>query len=172
MADKISKKEAVRRVIATLGMGTSTADIQAEVKKRFDLDMTPGHVSTTKGELRREAAAKKANPEPASQSATEKMAKNEAVYRAVLALGKDASRGELHDYVQEHFGHDMDLNHVSAAKVSAVRKMEKSTATQAHSAQRANGQTVALADILKVRELVNRVGADNLYTLIGAITGR
>jgi hypothetical protein len=53
----------------------------------------------------------------------EKVTKNEAVRRAVAELGKDAKRGQLRDFVKERFGIEMDLDHVSAARVAALRKL-------------------------------------------------
>jgi hypothetical protein len=173
---KLSKKEAVRQVVATLGMDASPTEMQKEIKERFGIEMTTGHISTTKGELRREGGKKKSRskPKPAAQPpAGEKLTKNEAVYRAVVALGKDAPRTKVRDYVKENFGFEMDLNHVSAAKVAAVRKMESAPATtKGHRAATPNSTSLLLADIQKVRELVEKVGADNLRTLIGLIAGR
>src|SRR5437764_277473 len=57
--EKISKKEAVRRSLARLGKDAQPVEIQADVLGRFGIEMTTGHISTTKGELRREAAGKK-----------------------------------------------------------------------------------------------------------------
>src|SRR5262245_52101937 len=59
---KITKKEAVRRSLAKLGKDAKPAAIQADIRERFGLEMTPGHITTTKGELRREAAKGKAAP--------------------------------------------------------------------------------------------------------------
>jgi hypothetical protein len=176
MAEQPTKIEATRRAIAALGKDANSAEIQDYVKKHYDLEMTPGHVKTNKAKVLRELEAEAGKAQPAAP--TEKISKNEAVYRAVLAMGKDASGSELRDYVKKHFGHDLTLNHVSAAKGTALRKMEKPPSAPAQPvsspapAEPADGKTVALADILKLRELVNRVGADNLRTLIGAITGR
>jgi hypothetical protein len=171
MAEQLTKIEATRRAIAELGRDAKPADIQSHVKKRFGIEMTLAHAKTNKNKILREQGGEAAGKvQPASPPV--KVAKNEAVYRAVLALGREASRGLLRDYVKEHFGHEMDLNHVSAARAAALRKMAKAPEPQAQPAVPADGSTVALADILKLRELVNRVGADNLRALVGAITGR
>jgi hypothetical protein len=72
---KITKKEAVRRSLKKLGNDAPTRDIQADIKKRFHLDMTTDHISTTKSQLRKEAskaesakpaAAQPARPAPAN----------------------------------------------------------------------------------------------------------
>jgi hypothetical protein len=171
MAEKISKKEAVRQVVATLGLDASPTEIQKQIKERFQIEMTTGHISTTKGQLRREAASKEARPEPTAQPAREKVTKKEAVYRAVVALGQDASRGDLRDYVKKHFGYDLDPNHVSAAKVVAVRKLTAAPAPKAQPVVPTNSNSVLLADVETLRELIDKVGADNLRKLIGLITG-
>ena len=69
---KVSKKEGVRRALAELGKDATTAQIQGWVKDRQGIDMTLGHISTTRGELRRaeagqgKAAKKPAAPKPAA----------------------------------------------------------------------------------------------------------
>ena len=57
--------------------------------------------------------------------AREKITKNEAVRLALVELGKDAPRGRIQGFVKERFGFDMNLNHVSAARVAAIRKLAK-----------------------------------------------
>jgi hypothetical protein len=68
---KITKKEAGRRSLKKLGPDAATKDIQADIKKRFGIDMTSNHISTTRGELRKEAAqsAPAAKPEEAKPAA-------------------------------------------------------------------------------------------------------
>jgi hypothetical protein len=61
----------VRRSLKKLGADAPNKDIQADIKKRFGLDMTTDHISTTKGELRKEAsknapAAKQKETKPAA----------------------------------------------------------------------------------------------------------
>src|SRR5262245_47965609 len=65
--EKITKKEAVRRSLKRLGQDAKPAAIQADIRERFGLDMTPGHITTTKGELRREAAKGKTAPRKAGR---------------------------------------------------------------------------------------------------------
>src|SRR5262249_7995284 len=60
--EKITKKEAVRRSLAKLGQDAKPALIRADIKERFGIEMTPAHITTTKGELRRQAAKGKAAP--------------------------------------------------------------------------------------------------------------
>src|SRR5262249_53717287 len=71
---KIKKKEAVRRSLKKQGADAPNKDIQADIKKRFGIDMTTNHISTTKGELRKEAsknapAAKQMKAKPAAAQA-------------------------------------------------------------------------------------------------------
>jgi hypothetical protein len=58
-SETITKKEAVRRSLAKLGKNAQPVEIQKDIKDRFGIDMTTGHISTTKGELRRGAKGKK-----------------------------------------------------------------------------------------------------------------
>ena len=68
---KITKKEAVRRSLARLGEDAMPADIQKDIRERFEIEMGTGHISTTKGELRREAAQKVATPGATEEPATD-----------------------------------------------------------------------------------------------------
>jgi hypothetical protein len=75
MAETVNKKEAVRRAMAHLGDDTKAAVLRDWIKQQFNLDMTADHVSTARGEIRRERAgqpksgAKKptAKPKPGSK---------------------------------------------------------------------------------------------------------
>src|SRR5262245_58867457 len=52
---KISKLEAVRRAMAELGNKAKRGDIQAFIKEKFGSEMSPDHISTSKGEILRKA---------------------------------------------------------------------------------------------------------------------
>ena len=49
----ISKKEAVRLALEKLGRDAKPAQLRPYIKATFGLDMTPAHITTAKGELRR-----------------------------------------------------------------------------------------------------------------------
>src|SRR5579859_5303425 len=90
---KITKREAVRQALAALGNDAMPVRIQGWVKEHLGVEMTAGHVSTTKGELLRKAASETpAGPAPqAASSASEgPISKFEAVRRALAKLGKKA----------------------------------------------------------------------------------
>src|SRR4051812_47951611 len=87
---KVTKKEGVRRALAELGQDATTARIQGWVKEHLGIDMTTGHISTTRGELRRAKAGngkrskKAAAPKPAvpKEQATESVARTQGQPRA------------------------------------------------------------------------------------------
>jgi hypothetical protein len=54
MAETVNKKEAVRRAMAHLGDDTKAAVLRDWIKQQFAIDMTADHVSTARGEIRRE----------------------------------------------------------------------------------------------------------------------
>jgi hypothetical protein len=80
---KIKKKEAVRRSLKKLGADAPNKDIQADIKKRFGIDMTTNHISTTKGELRKEAS----NSAPAAKQEETKPATAQPAKAASLSNG-------------------------------------------------------------------------------------
>jgi hypothetical protein len=67
-ANSISKKEAVRLALKALGRDAKPAQLQPYIKSTFGIDMTPGHITTAKGEFLRKGK-KKAAPKPQSQPA-------------------------------------------------------------------------------------------------------
>jgi hypothetical protein len=124
----ISKMEAVRRSMGSLGSDAAPRDIQAEVKKRFGIDMSADHVSTCKGEIIRKAktqAGAGGTPRPAN------------------GAQKPAAR-----------------------PMPAVARQDRPP--QAAGQQPAGGPSISLQDVLAVKGLVERVGAEQLQALIAA----
>ena len=188
MAEKITKTEAVRRALTELGNNAMPVAIAGWVKDKLGIEMTPGHVSTTKGQLLRDAG-KETAPIPAVPAALDpqppRLTKNEAVRLAVVELGKEANRVQVQGFVKDRFGIDMGLDHVSTAKALALRTLaEKKPATkkpasvepkavskpkeQPSPAKTAttNGKHIHLADIQALKGLVERVGSEALRTLV------
>jgi hypothetical protein len=118
-----------------------------------------------------------------------KVRKLDAVEQAMKALGKDATREQLRGYVKGTFGYDMTVDHVSNCKGDLAKRAKKKTAAKKAAAPKAapqkatapaqlkpaatagnNGRprTVALEDVLALKALVDRVGADGLRQLIAA----
>jgi hypothetical protein len=118
----ITKKEAVRLELKKLGRNAKPAQLQPYIKATFGIDMTPAHITTTKGELLRgkrskgKAAGKK--PEPSSKPPAAAAATKPSALKAPQGGNGAAARG------------------------------------------------VSLNDIGVVKELLGRVGADSLRTLI------
>ncbi len=116
----------------------------------------------------------------------EKISKQEAVRRALAHFGRDAKPGQMRPWIKEQFGIDMGADHISTAKGSILKaagkgksKAKASTAKTASPAVPARKDAPApatsgraagipLHDILSVKELVARVGRDQLHTLIDA----
>jgi hypothetical protein len=120
---------------------------------------------------------------PASATGKKKIKKKEAVRRALKKLGPDASNKDIQDHVKKRFHLEMSTNHISttkgelrkeASKTKPTEKLESSTPVAAQPARSAaaNGKSkaVAMEDVLTLRSLVNRVGADHLRTLIDVMS--
>lgn len=56
----VTKKEAVRQALSALGMDAPRAELHKFIKEHFDLDVTPNHISSCKGEIQRAKKPKKA----------------------------------------------------------------------------------------------------------------
>jgi hypothetical protein len=118
------------------------------------------------------------------------MTKKEAVRKALKKLGRNAKPAQLQPYIKEMFGFDMTPAHITTAKGELLRGKGgkgKAAGKKRHPAAQApalpaapqqgapkappagNGAAagrVSLKDIAVVKDLLGRVGADNLRTLI------
>ena len=138
-------------------------------------------------------AAKKA---PTPKKAPGGISKMEGVRRAMADLGSDAKPLRIQSYVQEKFGIEMNTDTISTYKAGIARAAAKAKAATQTPASAAiskpaapaptaaaapappsvasptNGQaaSIPLQDILLVKELVGRVGADNLRKLIDVLS--
>jgi hypothetical protein len=208
MADKtISKNEAVRLAIVELGQQATRGQIQAFVKERFGFEMSPNHVSVARvAALRKLQAAPQPEAQPAAAPAPargtknggppaaspqpaegEKVTKKEAVRRALAALGKDAKPIAIQGWVKDNLAIDMTTDHISTTKGELLRKARKKPAARKPAASpqppgqaapalpavkvaNAKRSAVEMADILTLKDLVRRVGAAHLRTLIDVIS--
>jgi hypothetical protein len=113
----------------------------------------------------------------------EKITKMEAVRRALAHFGKGGKPAQMQGWIKEQLGIDMGTDHISTAKGEILRKKggkAKKTAPKpavqpaaastspAKSSGKAGG--IPLEDILAVKELVGRLGARPLHTLIDAFS--
>jgi hypothetical protein len=100
------------------------------------------------------------------------MTKQEAVRRALSELGNDAKPTQIKGFVKERLGIEMTTDHISTAKGDILRKAGgkgKSVAKKPQVQSAAPAKTdIPLEDILSVRDLVGRLGAEPLRTLIDA----
>jgi hypothetical protein len=174
--EKVTKNEAVRRALVALGRDAKRGAIRDFVKERFDLEMDLDHVSAARVAALRKLAAQE--PPPPPQAA--KIAKKEAVRRALATLGKNAQTAEIQRHLKQAFDIDMTAGHISTTRGEIRREGKKAKARPA--AKEAVGLEVAeavgqptpaavlLDDLLKIRELVDRVGADRLRVLIDVMS--
>lgn len=116
------------------------------------------------------------NAEGAS-AAPKKISKQEAVRRSLLKLGEDAMPLAVQAEVKKTFDLDVSRNYVSDIKAKALKAAAPAKkAAPAPEGPPARGEgadagaTVSLEDVLAVRGLVERVGADNLRKLIDAFS--
>jgi hypothetical protein len=104
------------------------------------------------------------------------MTKQEAVRRALSELGNDAKPTEIKGFVKERFGIEMTTDHISTAKSDIRRKAgrkgksvaKKPPQVQSAAAKGSGKTDIPLEDILSIKDLVGRLGAEPLRTLIDA----
>ena len=119
------------------------------------------------------------------------MTKMEAVKRAMDSLGRDAKPLAIQSYVSDHFNIEMTTAHVSDCKKKLLKRAPGSNtltprkkraaprphAPSAHPAPppqadggpRRHAGAVLLEDVLTTKELLDRVGAERLRTLIDGL---
>jgi hypothetical protein len=112
---------------------------------------------------------------------TEKITKKDAVRQAMAALGNDAMPAAIQGWVKKKLGIEMTAGHVSVTKSELLRAPKKEKATAKTKVQPAparpipatvNGNSIRLEDIIALKGLVDRVGADHMRTLIEVVAGR
>jgi hypothetical protein len=117
----------------------------------------------------------------------EQITKMEAVRRALAHFGKGGKPAQMQGWIKQQLGIDMSTDHISTAKGEILRKKggkakkpaakkaapkpavqpaAASTSLAKSSGGKAGG--IPLEDILAVKELVGRLGARPLHTLIDA----
>src|SRR5262249_29970381 len=113
------------------------------------------------------------------QAATGEISKQEAVRRALAALGKEATAADIQKHVKDNFNLDMTIDHIYTAKSSVLKKGKKKAkkarsskaaaaaqpAVQPAPVARTPAGGISLEDIEAVKGLLGRVGADNLKAL-------
>jgi hypothetical protein len=120
---KPNKMEAMRQVLAKLGDGAPTQQIQSELRETFGIEMTTKNIATYRADILKKRQQKKAK-KPAAKKPEQ--AKQEPVTR------------------------------------------QESPARQPVSGNGRGSTAIELADVLAVRSLVDRVGAEQLRALIAA----
>jgi hypothetical protein len=63
----LTKREAVRRALGDLGPDATPTQMQGHIRSKYGIDMTPNHISTEKGNLRKQQGA--ASPPPQASAA-------------------------------------------------------------------------------------------------------
>jgi hypothetical protein len=125
----------------------------------------------------------------------EQITKQEAVRRALKAMGRDAIPTQMQPYIKQNFGIEMSIKHISTSKSILLHKKKagkgkgaKKPAAQGAAVSEGEAKEVGrkvlvqqkpaarggkeagipLEDILFIKGLVGRLGPDQLHTLIDA----
>jgi hypothetical protein len=145
--------DAVKAALAHLGNEARPLDIQSFVKTKYNISMTADHISNYKGEILRRAkatakpaAAKK--PAATKKPASPKAASPKAAAPKAAAL-KPAAKPSAH-------------------KPAVAKAAAHKPAPAAKGPASVSG--VSLPDIKTVKDLVHRVGANELRTLIDLLS--
>jgi hypothetical protein len=112
--------------------------------------------------------------------------KMEGVRRVLAKLGPDTKPLQIKDYLKRHYGIEMNISHISNYKSELLGKTKAKVAAAAKKAgaapavkpapvarpqaAKAGPSGVSLEDIRTVKELVGRVGADSLRSLIDMLS--
>ena len=148
----LTKMDAVRQAMSKLGFDAGRAAIRDFVKARFGIEMTADHISTCKADIlrRRKVGPKSVGPaaRPAKSAVGTANAVNGPVHKSTAAKPVTAAA--------------QSKNYPATARVPEHEAKNGSAKT---------GAGISLKDILAVKDLVGRVGASQLKTLIDAFNG-
>jgi hypothetical protein len=150
-ATELSKKELVRRAIGHLGRDAKPLQIQAHIKAKFGVEMTPNHISASKTEVLREMGGAKAT---ATAAAAPAPAKPAATVQPAVAT--PATKPATQKQAAQK----------TAAKKPTSPKPQTTPVIAVASGSGETAGSVALADVQAVKALLARVRADDLKTLI------
>jgi hypothetical protein len=142
----ISKKEAVRRALQKLGRDAKPAQIQPYIKQTFGFDMTPGHITTAKGEILRGKGGPGKPAAPQEQPAPQPQGQRLAA--AATATPKAADDGK------------------AKAQTAPAKQPTTAPVSSPKVAPQAAGGGITLEDIAATQALLQRVGAEHLKQLI------
>jgi hypothetical protein len=112
----------------------------------------------------------------AVQANGEAISKMEAVRRALAELGKDAKPLQMKEYIESHLGVEMSTDHISTykstlLKAGAGKKKPGRKPKIAPLAARTTGKgSIDMQDIRAVKELADRIGADNVRQLVDVLS--
>jgi hypothetical protein len=182
-----NKTEAVRQALDELGQDAKAAKIQNYLKDRLGMEATTKQITDARSKILQKAAGqgqvKEALALPqGSGSASSDITKMEGVRRALAELGPDAKPVAIRDYLQNRFGMEISRDVVSVykrdLKAEGQEKAREKSETggesvaqpqQSEPAPASKGQAgIPLPDILTIKDLVERLGAGPLHTLIDA----
>jgi hypothetical protein len=141
-----------------------------------------GIAHTTRPEAHMAKTSTPTAPNGGAAKPEKKLTKMEAVRQAIARLGWDAKPKQIQKHIRRRFGVEMTADHISTYKGYLAKKAGRAKSRPAPVAASAARQTapaaakpapaqaggVPLADILAVKELVGRLGAGPLHTLIDA----
>ena len=140
-ATELSKKELVRQAIGHLGRDAKPLQLQAHIKTKFGVEMSPNHISASKTEVLRETPG---GAKSATVTAAKPVATKPAMQKPQAAK--------------------------SAAKTKPAPKVVGAAPAGGPVTGNGNGSAgISLHDIQAAKELVGRVGAVQLRTLIDLV---
>jgi hypothetical protein len=93
MAAQITKQEAVRRALKAMGRAATPTQMQPYIKEHFGIEITIGHISTSKGMILRKRKGGKRGRKPVAQGAAPEEGAKEEAGRTAVVRQKPAARG-------------------------------------------------------------------------------
>jgi hypothetical protein len=94
------------------------------------------------------------------------LSKTDALQQVLDKLGLQAKPSQVRNFVKKQFGLEISLSHVSNIRSGLTRRVP--AASRNGQARGENG--ISLEDILAVKSLVQRIGAENLHALVNLVS--
>jgi hypothetical protein len=172
VAGEITKIEAVRRALASLGKSALPDAIREFVNKRYGLEMTRDHVSVCKTEIRRQASGKKRPSRPRRSARQTPAPKNPTPILKPTPAARPTDNGARAAVGPSRRRRKSATMKVQPKAPSAARTVAPKP--QAHPvaapSRPSNGKAgYQLADIQAVKALVARIGVAELRGLVDVL---
>lgn len=160
----LSKTDAVRDALDTLGPDTGPTKLQEHIQKTHGIEIPTNNISALKSNILKKTGVKKKGRKGRRKGSKNKskMSKRNAVRKALATLGRKAMPLDIQTFIQKEFGIAMNTGMISSYKTSlrkTKRSYTKRDATTVAAPHQPSAKGYSRDSIRAVIQLAERIGA-------------